>query len=282
VQLSLANFNVETPNQTMKKVFLTGASSGIGLAIARALVARGDEVWGTSRDPARLQLPGLHPLRLDLAGSNSIEEVFKGALSEAGHFDVVINNAGSGHFGPAEHLSDPEIEKQFQILVFGHLQLMRLAIAAMRSREGGLVINVTSLASRLPVPFMAAYNAAKAAMAAFTMSIQLELPDANIRVLDLQPADIATQFNDAIRPNAGRYPQYENRLTKTWAATDQNMKNAPTPDLVAKHVLHLIDSTNPPPRLTVGDIFQSKIAPFIFRFLPQRVRIWGLKKYYGL
>src|SRR5256885_16314408 len=99
VQLSPANFNLERPNQTMKKAFLTGASSGIGFAIAQALVARGDEVWGTSRDPTRLRLSGLHPLQLDLADSNSIEDAFKRALSEAGHFDVVINNAGSGNFG---------------------------------------------------------------------------------------------------------------------------------------------------------------------------------------
>jgi len=159
---------------------------------------------------------------------------------------------------------------------------MRLALAAMRSRGGGLIINVTSLASRLPVPFMAAYNAAKAAMASFTMSIQLELPDANIRVVDLQPADICTAFNDAIPKSAAQDPRYEARVAKTWDSVDRNMKNAPKPGLVAEHVLRLIDSRNAPPRITVGDFFQTKIAPFIFRFLPQRVRIWGLKMYYGI
>jgi len=267
----------------MKKVFLTGASSGIGLAIAQALVARGDEVWGTSRNLTRLeQTPRLHPVRLVLSDPRSIDEAFQYALSEAGHFDVVINNAGSGHFGPAEHLSDAEIQKQFQILLFSHLQLMRLALAAMRSRGEGLIINVTSLASRLPVPFMAAYNAAKAAMAAFTMSIQLELPDANIRIVDLQPADICTAFNDTIPKSAENDPRYQARVAKTWEAVDRNMKNAPKPRLVAEHVLRLMDSTSPPPRITVGDFFQTKVAPFIFRFLPQRVRNWGLKMYYGI
>jgi len=267
----------------MKKVFLSGASSGIGLAIAQALTARGDEVWGTSRNLIRLeQLPRLHPVLLDLSNSRSIEEAFKGAHLAAGYFDVVINNAGSGHFDPAEHLSEDEIQKQFQILLFGHLQLMRLALAAMRARGEGLIINVTSLASRLPVPFMAAYNAAKAAMAAFTMSIQLELPDSNIRIVDLQPADISTAFNHAVIKRGQHDPRYEMRVAKTWAAVDRNMKNAPPPELVAKHILHVIDSPNPPPRITVGDVFQSKVAPFIFRFLPQRVRVWGLKMYYGI
>jgi short-subunit dehydrogenase len=267
----------------MKRIFLTGASSGIGRAIAQSLIARGDEVWGTSRDPGRIpQLPHLHPVRLDLSEPNSIEESFQSALSEAGHFDVVINNAGSGHFGAAEHLSEAEIESQFRILVFGQLQLMRLAMAAMRNRGHGLIINVTSLASRLPVPFMAAYNAAKAALAAYTMSLQLELPDSKVRIVDLQPADISTAFNDAVPKNVDHAAPYQGRVAKTWAAVDKNMKNAPPPDLVAKCALELIDSPNPPPRITVGDAFQSKVAPLIFRFLPQRIRVWGLKMYYGI
>ncbi len=267
----------------MKKVFLTGASSGIGLAIAKALSARGDEVWGTSREPARIpSLPHLHPVELDLKEADSAERAFNTALGEAGYFDVVINNAGSGHFGAAEHLSDAEIENQFRILVFGQLQLMRLAMTAMRAQGHGLIINVTSLASRLPVPFMAAYNAAKAAMASYTMSVQLELPDSTVRIVDLQPADISTAFNDAVPKKIEQDRRYQERVAKTWTAVDRNMKNAPPPELVAEHALRLIDSLNPPPRITVGDAFQSKVAPFIFRFLPQRLRVWGLKLYYGI
>src|SRR6516165_6282276 len=110
----------------MKQIFLTGASSGIGRAIAQSLVARGDEVWGTSRNLIRLEhLPKVHPVRLDLNDSRSIDDAFKAALADASYFDVVINNAGDGHFGPAEVLSEEEIQKQFQTLVFGHLRLMR-------------------------------------------------------------------------------------------------------------------------------------------------------------
>jgi short-subunit dehydrogenase len=267
----------------MKRIFLTGASSGIGLAIAKSLISRGDEVWGTSRDPTRLsQVSGLHPIQLDLSDPDSINAAFKAALAEAGHFDVVINNAGSGHFGPAENLSEKEIADQFQVFVFGQLHLMRLALNAMRSREQGLIINVTSLASRLPVPFMAAYNAAKAALAAFTMSIQLELPHTQIQIVDLQPGDIRTNFNDVISKSAKSDSRYDAKVAKTWQAVDHNMKNAPKPDLVARCVCQIIDQTNPPLRVTVGDAFQTKVAPLIFRFLPQSLRIWGLKKYYGI
>src|SRR6516165_9447407 len=267
----------------MKKIFITGASSGIGLAIAKLLPTQGHEVWGTSRNLERIaKLPRLHAVRLDLTDRLSVDEAFNSALADAGHFDVLINNAGAGHFGPAELLSLETITSQFQILVFGQIQLMQLALRQMRSRGEGLIINVTSLASRLPVPFMAAYNAAKAALASFTMSIQLELPDVNIQIVDLQPADICTAFNDAIPKSAEHDPRYEARVAKTWDAVDRNMKKAPKPDLVAEHVLRLIDSPSPPPRITVGDFFPTEIAPFIFRFLPQRVRLWGLKMYYGI
>jgi short-subunit dehydrogenase len=152
----------------------------------------------------------------------------------------------------------------------------------MRKQGTGRIINVTSLASRLPVPFMAAYNAAKAAMASFTMSLQLELDGSDIRVIDLQPADICTEFNEPIVATDGGDPRYAALVEKTWQVVDRNMKSAPKPELVARHIAKLIDQRNPPQRVTVGNAFQSRIAPLIFRFLPQPVRIWGLKNYYGL
>jgi short-subunit dehydrogenase len=267
----------------MKRVFLTGASSGIGRAIAHALLARGDEVWGTSRNLERIpKMPRWHAVRLDLADSLSVEAAFNAALTDARYFDVLINNAGAGHFGPAEFLPAETVASQFQILVFGQIQLMELALKQMEARGEGLIINVTSLASRLPVPFMAAYNAAKAALASFTMSIQLELGDSRVHVVDLQPGDIRTEFNQGVIKSTKTDRRYEAKVARTWEVVERVMKNAPGPDLVAQHVLKLVNADRPPPRVTVGDMFQSKIAPFIFRFLPQRLRLWGLKRYYQI
>ena len=267
----------------MKRVFLTGASAGIGLATAKLLTERGDEVWGTSRDPARLpQWPRLHAVRLDLSDNALLGESFRLALRDAGHFDVVINNAGSGHFGPGEHLTDEAIVSQFQTVVFAHIELCRLALASMRVRGSGRIINVTSLASRMPVPFMAAYNAAKAAMASFVMSLQLELSGSGIHLIDLQPADIHTNFNDAVTTTDGGDPRYTKLVEQAWQIVDRNLKEAPKPHLVALHIAKLIDAKNPPPRATVGGTFQAAIAPVIFRLLPQRTRLWALKKYYRL
>ena len=267
----------------MKRVFLTGASSGIGRAIAHALIAGGDEVWGTSRNLERIpKMPRWHAVRLDLADPLSVEAAFNAALTDAGYFDVVINNAGAGHFDAAEFLPMETIASQFQVLVFGQIQLIQLALRHMQARGEGLVINVTSLASRLPVPFMAAYNAAKAALASFTMSIQLELGNSRVHVVDLQPADIRTEFNQGVSKSARVDRRYDAKVARTWEVVERVMKNAPGPDLVAQHVLKLVNADRPPPRVTVGDAFQSKIAPLIFRFLPQRLRLWGLKRYYQI
>jgi NAD(P)-dependent dehydrogenase (short-subunit alcohol dehydrogenase family) len=267
----------------VKTVFLTGASSGIGLAIAQLLLNAGHEVWGTSRDPRRLPNdPKLHPVFLDLADLDSVRRSFENALREAGHFDVIINNAGSGHFGPAESLSADVWQTHFQTLATAQIELCRLAVRAMNDQNSGLIINVTSLASRLPVPFMCAYNAAKAAMASFTMTLQLELRSRNIHVVDLQPADICTPFNDSVLRMEISDPQLAATVDHAWKIVDRNLKAAPKPELVARAILKLIEHPHPPPRVTVGGIFQAKIAPFIFRFLPQRVRIWGLKNYYGM
>jgi NAD(P)-dependent dehydrogenase (short-subunit alcohol dehydrogenase family) len=266
----------------VKRVFVTGASSGIGLAIAKLLVAHGHEVWGTSRNLERIpKMPRWHAVRLDLTDPLFIEEAFNAAVTEAGYFDVLINNAGAGHFGPAELLPRETIASQFQILVFGQIQLMQLALRHMQARGEGLIINVTSLASRLPVPFMAAYNAAKAALVSFTMSIQLELADSRVHIVDLQPGDISTEFNQSVIQST-KADRYSIKIAKTWEIVEHNMKKAPGPELVARHVLKLINAVRPPPRLTAGDVFESKIAPLIFRFLPQRVRLWGLKRYYRI
>jgi NAD(P)-dependent dehydrogenase (short-subunit alcohol dehydrogenase family) len=266
----------------MKRIFITGASSGIGLATATLLSGRGHEVWGTSRDLDRIPpLPRLHGVRLDLLDPLSLADSFDTALREAGQFDVVINNAGSGHFGPGEFLSPEEVHVQFQTLVFSHIQFCQLALRAMRDR-GGRLINVTSLASRLPIPFMAGYNAAKAAMASFTMTLQLEVAGSNVRVIDLQPGDIRTDFNDKIPRDENVDPRYLAKLRRAWRVADRNMKNAPSPELVAQRIAKLIDDPNPPPRVTVGNTIQAVIAPFVFRLLPQRTALWVLRKYYGI
>jgi len=206
-------------------VLLTGASSGIGLEIVRLLAARGCEVWGTSRDAAKLpQLPHFHPLRMDLADDASIRESFAQAQRAAGGFDVLINNAGSAVFGPTALMPVEMMREQFQLLLHGPMELVRLSLPAMRQRGCGLIVNITSLAGTFPIPYMAAYSAAKGALSACSQCLRLELAGTPVRVVDVQPADINTAFHTATRRVAADTDR--TRQEAVWEIQRRNMAAA--------------------------------------------------------
>jgi len=248
-----------------RRVFLTGASAGIGLATARALCAHECEVWGTSRDVSRLpqDLPRFHPLTLSLDDSGSIESAWIEAKSASGGIDVLINNAGAGWFGALAEMPEAKIRAQFESLVFGPLQLIRLAVPELCARKG-LLINVTSLAARLPIPFMAPYSAAKAALAALTATLRLELSGSGVRIVDLQPGDIRTNFNDAMQPPT------DDQARVAWDAMATSMAGAPGPEIVATEICRLVQSNEAPPTRIIGDFVQSRLAPLAARLLPTR------------
>ena len=263
-----------------RNVFLTGASSGIGLAVARDLAARGFEVWGTARAISRLpELSNFHPVEMDLAEIDSVRAAFPRDVP----FDVLINNAGAGLSGPLESLSADAVAAQFQLLVYAPLELIRLALPGLRARGGGAIINVTSLAAVLPIPFMAPYSAAKAALSAFTEALRVELSNTAIRVVEMRPGDINTAFHKATqRIGTGANPEEQRRVRAAWETQLRNMAAAPPPDAVARAIGRLINDPNPPAVVTVGGFFQARVAPWGARLLPPRLLEWGLRRYYGI
>jgi short-subunit dehydrogenase len=267
-----------------RKIFLTGASSGIGLETAKLLTAQGFEVWGTSRDPARLpKLPRLHGVPMDLMEMDSIRQGFAAATQEAGAFDVLINNAGAGAFGAIEAMPAEIVREQFQVLVDAPLELIRLALPAMRESNRGTIINVTSLAGQFPIPFMAPYSAAKSALSVFTAGLRMELSNTLIRVVEIRPGDINTPFHDRTkRVGATTDPEEERRQKSAWETQLRNMAAAPRPDRVAQAVLRTITRANPPPVVVVGGLFQARLAPLGARLLPLRALEFVLRKYYRL
>jgi short-subunit dehydrogenase len=271
------------PSDT-RTVFLTGASSGIGLETAKLLTARGFDVWGTSRDPARLpKLQRFHGISMDLAQINSIRRGFAAALQEAGAFDVLINNAGAGAFGSVETMPAEMVREQFQVLVDAPLELIRLALPTMRQGNRGIIINVTSLAAQFPIPFMAPYSAAKSALSVFTRGLRAELSNTPIRVVEIRPGDINTPFHDRTkRVEATSNPEEERRMKSTWETQLRNMATAPQPDRVAQAMLRVITTPNPPPVVVVGGLFQARLAPLGARLLPLRVLEFVLRKYHRL
>ncbi len=272
-----------------KRVFLTGASSGIGLATARSLVAAGCQVWGTARAIERLPagLENFHPVPLDLNDERSIRENFAAAQAAAGgRFEVLINNAGGGWFGPAARIPSEELHRQFQTLVFGPMILIQLALPAMRATRPaeGLIINVTSLAARLPLPYAAAYSAAKAALSSFSATLRMEEMDASggrIRFVDLQPGDIATNFNEAMSVAPGLRESQQaaggseddpawTAARRVLAVSDRDMRAAPPPELIADEIRRLVFARTVPAVRACGSFYQATLGPLATRFLPAK------------
>ena len=267
-----------------KRILLTGASSGIGLEAATRLAGRGHQVWGTARDPARLpRIPGLHPIALDLRSPDSIERAVAAARASAGTFEVLVNNAGSGHYGPLEHLDDDEVRDQFQILVFGPLHLIRLLLPDLREARGR-IINVSSLAAQYPIPYMGPYSAAKAALSALSWTLQMELCHQRVEVVDLQPGDILTGFNERLPKSApDGTGVYRDDLERAFGVFDANQRRACGPERAGESIVRLVETKRRlPARVAVGSPFQAGVAPLLARLVPGRALRWGLMRYYRL
>ena len=279
----------------VKRVFLTGASAGIGLATARALTAAGCEVWGTARSVDRLptDLPRFHPVALDLnAGDPALQTAFEQALREAGgRFDAIVNNAGGGWFGPGAEMPPPDLRAQFETLALGPIRLLQLALPSLRAQPGGLVVNVTSLAARLPLPFGAAYSAAKAALSVWTAALQMEetapLPPGRhrVRFVDVQPGDIRTGFNRSMAFWTGLDAPEDplaDAVRRSLQASDASLASAPPPERVAEAVCRIVLRGSGPPMVTVGNLWQGLGGSLAYRFLPRRLLLWTVRKNCGL
>ncbi|MEI8315716.1 MAG: SDR family NAD(P)-dependent oxidoreductase [Verrucomicrobiota bacterium] len=262
------------PAEAPKKVLFTGASTGIGLAIIQRLCDSGCDVWGTSRDTNRLpQLPRFHPIAMDLLQPDSIRRAFATAREQSGGFDVLINNAGAAVFGPTNSVPLELAREQFQLLVEGPMELIRLALPDLLRHKTGTIINITSLAAVFPVPYMAAYNAAKAALSSYTRCLRLELP---LRIVEIQPGDINTGFhNSTKRLNAPH-------TNGVWQVQTETMAAAPGSARVADAVWCVLRDPNPPPVLVVGSFAQARLAPLAARLLPARLMEWVLRRHYRL
>ncbi len=267
----------------MKRILLTGASAGFGLLAARALCARGHEVWGTSRDAGRLPvLERFHPIALDLKDPASIDRGLAQALKEAAYFDVLINNAGAGVFGALESFTDAEIAAQLQTLVLGPQRLIRGVLPDMRARRAGLIVNVSSLAGEFPMPFMVPYSMGKAAMSAMSEGLIMELAGSGVEVVDVRPGDFKTSFHESTRRIGILDEVYRPGVDKAWATIDVNMNRAPDPAQVADALVGIVEGRLRGPIVAIGGVFQARIAPFLVRLVPRAWVQWGMCVYYGL
>lgn len=250
-----------------EKAIVTGASSGLGLAFTKMLLANGITVVGLSRNPGIAGIEGEYiPFECDLADSTLLEGTLDHVFESHDDVDLVINNAGFGLLNTLEGFGDEEIERQFSVMLVAPALIARRAISAFSTgNSAGCLVNVSSLAAELPIPLMSVYNSCKAGLSALSDSLMLDAAGAKGGpvIIDFRPGDFCTEFSDRME-GSFLWNGVELRTVM-----DRHHAEAPDPGLA---VLGLEDALvrGESGRVRVGDFFQSKVAPLGPRLLPYR------------
>ncbi|MDA2803084.1 SDR family oxidoreductase [Nocardiopsis suaedae] len=248
-----------------RTALVTGASSGIGKAVARLLLARGYRVFGTSRDPGALSdpVPGVEYLPLDLDDDASIAACAKAA----GEIDVLVNNAGESQSGPIEELPRAALERLFQVNVIGAVRLTQLVLPGMRERRQGRIVMVGSMLASFPLAFRSSYVASKAALKGFANASRRELAPYGVGVTTVEPGSISTGISERrTQYIAVDSPYAEEYRTMLTALNANEAKGIPAGD-VAATVIKAVEAPRPKPLYAVGSN-----APLVFalrRVLPR-------------
>lgn len=180
-----------------KVVLVTGASSGIGEAIAREMLDRGWTVYGAARRTDRLEpmaRAGMRPLGLDVTDEASRHRCVQQVLSEAGHLDGLVNNAGYGSYGAVEEVPLDEARRQFEVNLFGLAGMCQEALPSMRARGSGRIVNVSSMGGRIYTPMGGWYHATKHALEGLSDAMRLELRPFGVQVVVVQPGAIESEW----------------------------------------------------------------------------------------
>ncbi len=240
----------------MKKVLITGASSGMGRVSAIYLAKRGFEVYAGSRTPEKLKdISGknLKPLKLDIRDFESVKD----CVQKIGSIDILVNNAGYGLVSSVEEVSEEQMRDQFEINLFGLLRVSKAVIAIMREQRSGVIINISSFLGKIGLPLLTFYNASKYAVEGVTDSLRYELRDFNIRVHSIMPGFFDTNFardnlvvNEKLFAKESPYKKIADTLAPQII---EQINGGNDPLWVAKTILQIIEDENFPARVTAGD-----------------------------
>jgi NAD(P)-dependent dehydrogenase (short-subunit alcohol dehydrogenase family) len=239
-------------------IFITGASSGIGLATALHFHAAGWQVVATMRAPERdTPLHGLERVlvtRLDVQDGPSIEAAVQEAIERFGSLDVLLNNAGYGAYGPLEVTGDESMSRQFDVNVFGMLRTTRAMLPHFRAQGHGVVINVSSMGGRFAFPLGALYHGTKFAVEGLSEALQYELASLGIRVKVIEPGAIRTDFAgrsfDFV--NAPAIGAYQPLVQRFFDVLTPLMATAGSPDSVAQTIFRAATDGTSRLRYTAG------------------------------
>jgi len=265
-----------------KVVLITGASSGIGKSIAEYLYLKGMNVYGTSRSPKEEQINGVKMLALDVTDIQSIESAVSEIISKEKRLDVLINNAGMGITGPVEDTPTQEMRKVFDTNLFGAIDVIKAVLPQMRGQGEGLIINVTSIAGYMGLPFRGLYSATKGALELITEATRMEVKDFGIDITNVAPGDFATNIA------AGRYhtpifedSAYKEKYTENLALIDADVDGGMSPIVMAR-VVHKIICTNAPKGHYKVGSFMEKFSIVLKRILPDTMYEKLLMNHYKL
>ena len=239
--------------------FITGASRGFGLEIARQALDRGDSVVATARDPraveAALRGERLLAAALDVTDERPAEHAVAAAVARFGGIDVLVNNAGRGLVGAVEESSDAEVRAVFDTNVFGLLNVTRAALPVLRAQRSGRVLNLSSVGGVVSWPGWGAYCATKFAVEAYSESLRLELAPFGVQVTSVQPGPFRTDFLDpsSLHRSALRVEDYaaSSGAMHQWA-DDTNHAQDGDPVKAAAAMIALTDLDTMPARLPLG------------------------------
>jgi NAD(P)-dependent dehydrogenase (short-subunit alcohol dehydrogenase family) len=265
-----------------KVVLITGGSSGIGKSIGEFLHHKGFVVYGTSRNPERI-LNSVFPLiALDVRDAVSIYSAVAKVIAISGRLDVVINNAGVGITGPLEEIPMSEIKNNFETNFFGPIEVMKAALPQMREQQSGLIINVTSIAGYMGLPYRSIYSASKGALELITEALRMEVKSFGIRIANIAPGDFATNIA------AGRFhapviigSAYEVPYGNNLKTMDEHVDSGSNPNEMAEVVYAVIQNSNPKIHYKVG-AFMQKFSIVLKRILPDKVYEKMLMNHYKL
>jgi NAD(P)-dependent dehydrogenase (short-subunit alcohol dehydrogenase family) len=265
-----------TENSSSYRVGLvTGASKGIGRLCAERLAAANWRVFGGARTKASLD--GVEMIQMDVNDDASVKQAITYVLGQAGKIDAVINNAGFSIRGSVEDVSMDEAKAIFETNFFGALRVCQAATPALRNSRG-CIINMSSLAGVVGVPFTAHYYASKAALEALSESLRIELRPFGIRVVLVEPGDYRTDLQKARRISEATKTGVYARAFDVFLQKRRAFElRASTAEPVAILVQKILDDPDPKLRYVVAMPSQ-RILPILKRFLPQNTFEWAMMK----
>ncbi len=259
---------------------VTGASSGVGEALAPLLAQRGYKVYGMSR--REVDLPGVVALPADVADSAALEAAVARIITETGRLDVVMHCAGIGGAGPVEQMPTEQAKKIIDTNFWGSWNICQATLPHLRKSERGRLLLVGSIAGFMGIPFRSAYCASKAALKAMTDSLRMEVQGTDLQVAYIAPGDIATNSiaTQYRQPVFDLAPIYQARYKKADDGMADNVDHGMTALYVAETMYRIMEKEELKPFYVIG-AFVQRASVKVSRWLPGRLWEKVLGKYYS-